>query len=98
MAITTKRNAGKDVNPVHAPAPIKKKKSKLKNWLAVIVVLVIIGMLVLAYVAGRNFTTMPVTHITNSFVDVNGDGKPDFILNADVILNTGQVSFPTSQP
>lgn len=98
MAITEKRNAGKDVNPVHAPAPIKKKKNNLKNWLAVVCVLIVVVALIIAYTAGRNSTTMPATHITNVFTDVNGDGKPDLILNADIILNNGQSSFPTSQP
>ena len=98
MAITEKRNAGKDLNPVHAPAPVKKKKSKLNNWLIGILVVLILAMFVGAYLVGRNSATMPVTHVTNVFVDVNGDGKPDLILNADILLNTGQSSFPTSQP
>ena len=98
MAITEKRNAGKDINPVHTTAPIKKKKSKLKNWLVIVCVLIVVAALIGSYVFGRNSATLPVTHITNVFVDVNGDGRPDLILNADIILNNGQSSFPTSQP
>jgi hypothetical protein len=98
MAITEKRNAGKDMNPVHAPAPIKKKKSKMSNWFTGILIVLVLAMFVGAYIVGRNSTAMPVTRVTNVFVDVNGDGKPDLILNADIILNNGQSSFPTSQP
>lgn len=37
-----------------------------------------------------------ITKIRNAFVDINQDGKIDYILKADVILNVNG-SFPKSQ-
>jgi len=100
MAITPKRNAGQDVSsshPVHAPAPIKKKKSFI-GWYIGILIVLLLAVAVASYAMGQKATSFPVTHISQIFADVNGDGKMDLILNADVIINNGQVSFPVSQP
>jgi len=76
---------------------IPNKKGNLIKIL-IIAVFMIAG-LFCAYKVGAYMTKNPqATNISNVFVDINGDGKPDLIVNAEVILNTDQsASFLASQ-
>ena len=45
------------------------------------------------YFALSTMTNPNVVQVENVFADVNGDGTPDLIVKASVILNTGQTNF-----
>lgn len=80
-----------NTNNVIKTESIPNKKGDLVKIL-VIAVFMIAG-LFCAYKAGVYMTKNPQsTNISNVFVDVNGDGKQDLIVNAEVILNSDQTS------
>ena len=71
-----------------------------RKWMAFIVIL-ILAFLTFLFASNPAFT-MQKQHIDNAFIDVNGDGRVDFLVSGDVIINDGTTNFlfqPTnSQP
>lgn len=65
---------------------------------------VVIGSIIVAiiFIAGivfmvNNVTNLEITRVRNSFVDIDGDGLVDYVIKADVIFNTGDLDFFSSQ-
>jgi hypothetical protein len=71
-----------------------------KIWKALVVLILAVALGL--YVVNSPLFTMEKTQVTNAFVDINGDGLLDFVVDASVIINTGQPNFPyqptNSQP
>jgi hypothetical protein len=65
--------------------------------IAAVLLLGAVGLTVLDRVvpaaAESPFAGMPIQSIGGQFIDVNGDGMPDFVISAQVILNPGKVGF-----
>ena len=66
--------------------------------LIVIVCLVMFGFWLMDANGASGGTTMSTQNITGVFIDINGDGLVDYVTNAEVIINNGGASFPSSQP
>ena len=63
-----------------------------------LVCIVMIGVWVLDVATASGGTTMSTQNITDVFIDINGDGLVDYVTKAEVIINNGGASFPSSQP
>jgi hypothetical protein len=68
------------------------KRAKQRLWM-LLVALSVFGMFALGY--GMAVATTPATQelpiqfISDFFLDINGDGFPDYVRNVEVILNPG---------
>ena len=75
-------------------------KYSLRKTDALLAALVLISLAIGAmagwWISSGNTPVLPVQHIGNAFIDMNADGLPDFVLNAEVILNPGSPLAPTS--
>jgi hypothetical protein len=60
--------------------------------LALVIVSLAIGVLAGLWIAGSSAPVLPTQHISGLFLDVNGDGLPDYIWSGEVIFNPGPLS------
>lgn len=78
-------------NGLDTSSKIKKEKAWRIN---VIIFIVLITFIILGIILFTEVYTPPVK-LENVFIDMNGDGKLDFVKSAKVILNTGsELNFP----
>ena len=93
----------KTTYPVEDGKVMKKANKFSYGVVAFIVAIVVIVIIALVSIQlGVNLANdankANVVTITNQFVDLNGDGKTDYIKSAEVIINNGQVDFTQAQP
>lgn len=77
--------------------PLNRLFQNPKTIFKVALVFVAIGAVALIAMA-HPIPPITTTHVQNVFADVNGDGKPDLIVNGEVILNTSPLSPTVSRP
>ncbi len=67
-----------------------------KAILALMVILIAAAGLFVYYLASVGFASAKpeVTHVERIFVDVDGDGQLDLLLEGDVIFNSGPLARP----
>jgi hypothetical protein len=78
----------------HVPVTVNKKV------IVVLIAFLFLGALVSAFIFGQyisNLNSPKIVQVHEVFSDINGDGKPDLIVYGEVIMNTGQANFPSSQ-
>lgn len=69
-----------------------------KGVIVVLVIMALIGVGIGGAYLGQLSVDQPViTHVEQVFVDIDGDGKLDLVLKADVVLNTGNQNLAVSQ-
>jgi hypothetical protein len=80
-------------------AEIQKGKNGLTKTIIAFCVVVVIGAILTGVVTvyNNNFALPDkAIAIENIFVDIDGDGKLDFVRYAEVILNTGNLNLTSS--
>jgi hypothetical protein len=79
------------------PKSWNRSKTIIVVVVAVVLLLGAFGMMYLdkvtAPIVPSPFAGMPVTEMKGQFVDINEDGKLDFVVSAQVIINPGNVNF-----
>lgn len=70
---------------------------KNKKFAVILIVICFAMVTFLTLKIGMSLANAQTIPISNVFADVNGDGKLDLIVNANVILNQGQENFLVSQ-
>lgn len=60
----------------------------------VLVVFILLLLFGSYYVVTNPTIMMQKEHVSNVFIDVNGDGMLDLLVSGDVILNNGTANFP----
>lgn len=74
------------------------KPSENKNWtkLAISLCIIIIFLSLVGaisyYIPSISANDLPVSIVNNTFIDVNGDGKQDFVKYMEVIINDGSLN------
>lgn len=75
------------------------KTSEGRNWVRTVVI-VLCGCIILSalgaaafyYLPASGSNNLPVSVVKNTFVDINGDGKQDFVKYMEVIINDGSIN------
>lgn len=73
------------------------KDKVLKGLIAWIVIMIFVGALYFA-ITGAEAKVQPMNSVpvNGYFIDVNGDGRLDYVITSDVIINDGDVNLPPS--
>jgi hypothetical protein len=80
--------------------PDEKPKTGHLGWkggiLLMIVVVALVGALYLGFTAVTAKPVVQPVQLNGYFIDVNGDGKLDYVVSSEVIINTGQLNLTPS--
>lgn len=73
----------------------------MDNKVRKLIIIILLGTLIIVsgtfYLYANQQETNVIT-IENRFIDINGDGLPDYIQEAQVIINNGETNFTPNQP